>query len=76
MLVLSRTPLLERFRASISNKAKTAGKAKTWIMAISLGGLILGYGWSVYVGEVLFRAGIILSCVSLISRLRFVRDGR
>lgn len=75
MLVLSRTPVLERWRVKASNKAGRFGKAKTWIHAFAIGGYIIGSVWSVTAGQLLIIPAVAFGLLSLASRVRFIRTG-
>jgi phosphatidylglycerophosphate synthase len=73
LLILSRTPLLDRWRVVASNKAGFFGKIKTWIQAIAIGGYIYGVALSVTLGQVLVAVAVVFGLLSLSSRVRFVR---
>jgi phosphatidylglycerophosphate synthase len=75
MLILSRTPLLEKWRTKASNKAGLFGKIKTWIHAFAIGGYIIGATWSVTAGQLLIIPAVAFGLLSLASRVRFIRTG-
>lgn len=57
-----------RFCDTVSNAAKNPGKAKTWSQAIASGGFLLGYDWTIVLGEMAFVAAIPLGIWSFVAR--------